>query len=171
MSVPTHFPSNEEITYPACLGCPGVSIRWGVSIANGFEFLLWMKGAVCWWDLERVRGEPERTGFVQSQEEEAKGDLMVFFTCVTCAVEEGSQISGGAQWKEEGDRHKLLPRKFQLDVRKNFVSPREWPQTGTGVRDGQGLSVLGDVQNSAGHSPKQPELSSRLELTSKSDLP
>lgn len=173
VSVPTHFPSNMEITYPTCLAF--------TDVLKGETYLLQINLSFCFGRRDQsadlvgfgaynIGGEAEKTGFVWSQEEKVKGDLMVFFICIRGTFKE--------------DRAKLLEvqseRKEAIDMVCSqgnsswmlgiFFSLWERSQTGTGTQGVQGVSILEDVQNPTGCSPEQPKLSLKLDLTSKLDL-
>lgn len=56
-----------------------------------------------------------------------------------------------------GNREKLEHCKFWLDIR-SFFTRRAFKHHGTRAQRGCGISILGDVQASSGHSPEQPDL-------------
>jgi len=57
--------------------------------------------------------------------------------------------------RTRGNRHKLKPKKFQLNMRKNFFTLRvteHWNRLPRGV----GVSFSGDIQKLPGQGPMQP---------------
>lgn len=91
VSVPTHFPSNMEITYPTCLAFTDVlkadTYLLQINLSFCFGWRDWSADLVGFGAHNR-RGEAERTGLVQSQEGKVKGDLTVFFIYITGAFKE-----------------------------------------------------------------------------------
>lgn len=61
------------------------------------------------------------------------------------------------QWKDKSQQSQVLPREILAGHRK-FDLWWEWCSTGTRSRKGCGITILGELQNSLGHSPERPEL-------------